>query len=66
MAGSASGQGESSPKPCDLPPERARLSYLAHSGLHVTRSLGIENITHKQSHMNFFFDFLVVLGKNAH
>ena len=49
---------------CDWLPERARWSYLARSVLPVARSLGIESLI--PTTMRLFFDFLVVLGKNAH
>ena len=49
---------------CDWLPERARWSYLARSGLPVARPLGIESLIQQQC--NLFFDFLVVLGRNAH
>ena len=49
---------------CDWLPERARWSYLARSVLPVVRSLGIESLI--PTTMRFFFDFLVVLGENAH
>ena len=49
---------------CDWLPERARWSYLARSGLPVARPLGIESLI--PTTMQVFFDFLVVLGENAH
>ena len=49
---------------CDWLPERVRWSYLARSGLPVARPLGIESLI--PTSMRVFFDFLVVLGKNAH
>ena len=49
---------------CDWLPERARWNYLARSGLPVARPLGIESLI--PTTMRVFFDFLVVLGENAH
>ena len=49
---------------CDWLPERARWSYLARSGLPVARPLGIESLI--PTTMRVFFDFLAVLGENAH
>ena len=49
---------------CDWLPERERWSYLACSGLPVSRPLGIESSS--RTTMQSFFDLLVVMGENAH